>query len=365
MDDVLRQAINNCISNHPLCNEFYSFFHSNLADPTVPIIYTGNNRLITTILGSSLPSPDGLEWDEFHHIGGRAHSDVGRLISRQLHNRIHAGHSPEIEPPRVKFHCLEPGREWAGAYLAGSFIPKPSRPIQISWDIRLQDLKHRTNGSEASSAQLSIEEFVTQSIREYIYYIRTQSWDEFGIRMKYNVSPSELPASHISWAEDVKNQVKTWYILGPAQKQHLNHLASVYGHLGTKLFSNGFSFDEIQGLMSTHRMAHAIYRISTLIYRSSEDSEILVDKLKNDLDETSSLSDDQRAKELISRWVEVTEEAPTSSPINITRKVFYNNQNIFMISALPFSDSELRRIGEISEPQQIEFDILQLIDDNI
>lgn len=360
MENVLEQMIADCLANHRLCNEFYQEFE----DPLLATFYNGNNILIKTILGASLPSPDGNEWSEFHHIGGRAHSDTGRLISRELHNAIHAGHAPEISPPKVKFHCLEPGREWAGAYLNGSFVPKPSKPIQILWDLKLQDAKHRLNGSQASSAVSQIEEFVINSIKDYIYEVRVASWDKSGLLIKYNISPGESPAYTRSWAEDIKNQIKSWYNLGPAQKQHINHIASIYGHLGTKLLMNGFEFNEIQELVSTHRMAQTIYRIANVIYQSDEDAELLADKLKQDLLETVSLSDDQRAKELISRWIPTTQR-DTIEPVNITRQSFFNNNNIFIVTSLPFSEEELQRINEISSAREISFDLLQLINDNI
>jgi hypothetical protein len=359
MHDIEIEEIRKCES-HPLCMEFLGLF------PEIEsvITYRGNNPVIATALGASLPSPDGLEWDEFHHIPGRRYGPHGRLISRPLHLRAHSGRALEIPLPEVKFHCLEPAREWAEAYLQGRHaVSMPQKPIQVMWDIRINDLIHRSQGANASNAVQEINEFVSLAMLDYIHTIRSLSWDTSGTIYKYNISPSEHSPNNPLWAKFVKQQINNWYSLGSGHSQYLNNIVSVFGHLGNPLFMNGFSYDEIKNLMKSHRMARAIYRIAQIINTSEEDKEILADQLKTDLEETAELSDNQRSAELTRRWPN-NQQVQNEQLVSVRRKAFYTADKIFLVTSMPNTEEEFNRISEVFDMVEIEFD-LELLDGNI
>lgn len=366
--DSATRLTSECLDNHPLCREFYaSHFGSTKIedyDPNLRKQYTGNNLVITTALGASLPSPDGLEWSEFHHIHGRAHSGVGRLISHELHSRAHS-HGLEIKVPEVIFHCINPAINWAQLYLDGRSAVIPDRPVEQLWMLRIAHEYHSNDGNEIHSAVQLLDTHTSMSIHSYIWSIRIESWSEDGTTQKNNVCPSLYPSIYREWSEDIKAQLKTWYSMTARQKQYTNHLSCLAGHLGTNLFRNGLSTSAVRRLTSTFRMAEAIYRIASDIFENSADTEEDVGRLIVLLENTSSLADSDRAKSILNSWFTVENVSREQNELaeqgsRFVRKGYYTQDTIFLLISMQNTEDNFAAASNIYQMQALESNVLEL-----
>lgn len=367
--DAAKLLTRECIENHPLCKEFFvSHFGSDRIESYAPNLrktYSGDNPIILTALGASLPSPDGLEWNEFHHIYGRAASNAGRLISRELHTRAHS-HGVRVDPPEVIFHCLNPAINWAQLYLEGRQAVIPDRPIEQLWILRIAHEYHSNNGNQISTASQLLDTHTVMGIHSYIWSIREESWSADGTTQKNNVCPSLYPAIYREWAEDIKSQLRIWYSMSARQRQYANHLSSLAGHLGTNLFRNGISVSELRQLTSTYRMAEAMYRIALDIFDTSNDVEESVGNLITLLENTAALSDSERSKLLISSWFTrpnvTSSDAEVETRARFIRKGYYTQSTIYLLISMENTEENFAAASNVYEMQALESNVVELVE---
>lgn len=360
--DTAKRLAQECWANgHDSCQNLYIDMFGpadvNLTnyDPDMRTVYSGTDELVITALGASLPSPDGQTWNEFHHIYGRAHSPIGRLVSHDLHARAHS-HGIAVQQPEVVFHCLQPALNWARLYNQGVAAVLPDRPSEQMWMLRIAHEYHFNNGQEIDAAVRHLDTHLTSTLHSYIWNIRRESWSSDGTVQLNNICPSLYPSMYLEWSKDVKSQLNSWYYLTARQKQYANHLTSIAGHMGTTLARNGMELVTLQELTSTYRMAEAIYRVAYDIHNGDRDHEEQVERFVEILEETADDPDAARAKRIIEMWF-VTNPTVVPDPATAPqyrRKGYYTDNTIILTTSMPNTDENFRRASDVYEMLPLE-----------
>lgn len=227
------------------------------------------DETLFTIGAVMLPSPDGRMWNEVHHIDGRARSNRVRAISHELHQATH-NKGTIIESPKPIFHCIKTAVPWAIAYDAKSSIELPYISTEEEWMIRVLHEYHSHQGVMVDQASTQLNQLVVDEIHEYIWNVRSFSWDDGGTIKKENICPSPTPPAHPDWSKEIVDQMNSWYQLSTMQKQYLRWIAQAAGSQGSFLIRNGMTVADLRESTESYRLAQAVTRLARWAYDSSE-----------------------------------------------------------------------------------------------